>query len=99
VEVEGPPDLIVEIVSDSSAAKDTERLPAAYWRAGVREFWLADARGATLVFQIHRPGPSAYEPVEPDADGYQYSPVLAHRLRLTRNRNARGRWTYDLEEK
>ena len=44
VEVEGGPDLIVEIVSDSSVAKDTRRLPKAYFKAGVREFWLADAR-------------------------------------------------------
>ena len=35
VEIEGPPDLIVEIVSDSSVKKDTERLPAAYFAAGV----------------------------------------------------------------
>lgn len=34
VELEGPPDLIVEIVSDASVRKDTERLPAAYYRAG-----------------------------------------------------------------
>jgi Uma2 family endonuclease len=39
VEVEGPPDLIVEIVSDASVAQDTHRLPEAYVRAGVTEFW------------------------------------------------------------
>jgi len=54
IEIEGPPDLIVEIVSDSSVGKDTRRLPAAYAKAGVREFWLADARREPLVFQIHR---------------------------------------------
>jgi Uma2 family endonuclease len=42
IDVEGPPDLIVEIVSDTSVAKDTRRLPEAYFRAGVAEFWLAD---------------------------------------------------------
>ena len=31
VEVEGAPDLIVEIVSDSSVTKDTQRLPEAYF--------------------------------------------------------------------
>ena len=29
IEIEGPPDLIVEIVSDSSEKKDTQRLPSA----------------------------------------------------------------------
>src|SRR5262249_1305306 len=40
VEVEGGPDLIVEILSDSSERKDLRRLPTAYFHAGVREFWL-----------------------------------------------------------
>ena len=79
VEVEGAPDLIVEIISDSSVAKDTRRLPAAYFQAGVREFWLADARGETPVFIIHRPGPSGFEPVAADADGFQPSAVLGCR--------------------
>jgi len=99
VEVEGPPDLIVEIVSDSSQTKDTQRLPAAYYRAGVPEFWLIDARGEELFFQIHRPGASAYEPAPRDAEGFQQSAVFATWFRLTRRRNDRGRWTFDLAEK
>jgi Uma2 family endonuclease len=35
--VEGGPDLVVEIVSDSSEEKDLDRLPRAYFSAGVRE--------------------------------------------------------------
>lgn len=54
VELEGGVDLIVEIVSDSSVAKDTRRLPAAYRAAGVREYWLLDARGDRMGFVIHR---------------------------------------------
>jgi len=98
VELEGAADLIVEIVSDSSVAKDTRRLPVAYWRAGVEEFWLIDARGPALLFQIHRRGPSAYDAVTPDADGLQYSAVFDTRFRLTRSRNQHGRWMFDLEE-
>jgi Uma2 family endonuclease len=52
VEVEGGPDLVVEIVSDSSVKKDTRRLPGAYFEAGIREFWLIDARRKDLLFQI-----------------------------------------------
>ena len=99
IELEGGPDLIVEIVSDASTTKDTQRLPAAYWRAGVREFWLVDARGETLLFQIHRRGESAFEPVEADADGYQPSAVFDSRFRLTRRRNPHGRWTFDLDRR
>ncbi len=63
VEVEGPPDVVVEIVSDSSVTKDTKRLPAAYFQAGVHGYWLVDARGESLRFQIHRRGSSGFEPV------------------------------------
>jgi len=99
VELEGPPDLIVEIVSDASVRKDTERLPTAYYRAGVPEFWLIDARGEDLRFQIHHRGPTQYEPTAPDADGYQASTVLNRRYRLDRSRNPKGRVVFDLREK
>lgn len=97
LELEGPPDLIVEIVGDSSVTKDTQRLPAAYWRAGVEEFWLVDARSETLLFQIHRRGRSAYEAILPDAEGFQHSAVFQARFRLSRRRNEHGRWAFDLE--
>ena len=99
VEVEGAPDLIVEIVSDSSVTKDTQRLPEAYHGAGVREFWLADARKEPLVFRIHRPGASAFEPVDPDADGFQPSAVFGCAFRLDGNRDAQGNWAFDLVER
>ena len=98
VEIEGPVDLIVEIVNDKSVAKDTKRLPQQYFQAGVTEYWLVDARREDLKFQIHRRGHSAYEPVPPDPDGYQHSPVLNRRFRLIRRRNSKGRVTYRLEE-
>jgi Uma2 family endonuclease len=96
VELEGAVDLIVEIVSDRSVAKDTRRLPAAYWRAGVREFWLIDSRAEPLRFQIHRCGPASYEPVAPDRDGFQHSAVFDIGFQLARNVDRRGRWTFDL---
>jgi Uma2 family endonuclease len=96
VELEGAPDLIVEIVSDHSVAKDTRRLPKAYFEAGVCEFWLADARGAELIFQIHRRGESGYEVVSADADGYQMSAVFECGFRLDSRRDAKGNWTFDL---
>lgn len=99
VEVEGAPDLIVEVVSDSSVTKDTKRLPEGYARAGVPEFWLADARGESLVFQVHRLVESRYEPAETDADGYQRSAVFGCSFRLDGARDERGDWRFDLREK
>ena len=99
VELEGPPDLIVEIVSDRSKIKDTRRLPPAYFQAGVPEFWLVDARGPELLFQIHRRGSTAYELVPIDADGYQASSILRSSYLLVRSRNASGRVEFELREK
>lgn len=96
VSSEGPPGLVVETVSDASIHKDTERLPLAYDRAGVREFWLVDARGSELLFQIHVRGSAGYQPVERDAEGYQRSAVLECAYRLDRGRNRHGRLTFDL---
>ncbi|MBN2217701.1 MAG: Uma2 family endonuclease [Pirellulales bacterium] len=98
VEIEGPVDLIVEIVSDTSVNKDTRRLPVAYFQAGVREFWLADARGKEPILVIHGPGPAGYEPVARDPDGFQPSTVLGRRFRLDAARDRRGSWAFDLRE-
>ena len=96
VEVEGGPDLVVEIVSDSSVKKDTERLPAAYFAAGVLEYWLIDARGKELFFQIQHRGSNAFEPTQLDKDGFQRSNVLSASYCLDRDKHERGHWVYRL---
>ena len=96
VEVEGAPDLIVEIVSDASVNKDTRRLPEAYFRAGADEYWLADARRAEPIFQIHRRGESGFERVTRDANGFQQSVVFNTGFRLEGTRNEQGAWRFDL---
>lgn len=99
IEVEGPPDLVVEVVSDASVIKDTRRLPELYFRAGVLEYWLADARGAELLFRIHRRGPSAFEAVVPDAEGFQASSLFSCAFRLEGTRDDRFHWAFDLRER
>src|SRR5439155_14608114 len=75
VEVEGTPDMILEVVSTSSVRKDTELLRELYWRAGIPEYWLVDARGETPSFQILRPTAEGY--VETEAqDGWLLSAVF-----------------------
>jgi Uma2 family endonuclease len=99
VEIEGAPDMIVEIVSDASVSKDTRRLPEAYFRAGVGEFWFADARGEELVFHIHQRGESEFEPVAPDADGFQPSSTFACSFCLNGTADGQVTWRFDLLEK
>ena len=78
-------------------SKDTVRLPATYWQAAVPEYWLMDARGEELVFHVCRRGVSGYEPASVDAEGFQYSAVFDRHFRLSRRRDRRGGWAFDLE--
>jgi len=97
IELEGAPDLIVEIVSDRSVRKDRETLPVAYAAAGVPELWTVDARGPVLQFEIAILGPSGYQRQPVDADGWTPSPLLGRACRLVRRPSELGRWVYELE--
>ncbi len=44
----GPPDLVVEVVSPSTASYDRREKRDAYAAAGVREYWLADPASRTV---------------------------------------------------
>jgi Uma2 family endonuclease len=96
-EIEGAPDLIVEIVSDSSEKKDTARLPRLYAKAGVPELWTIDARGPKIRFSIDRLAGALYRRQDSDADGWTDSPLLDLRCRLSRERTAWGSWRYRFE--
>lgn len=88
-EIEGAPDLVVEIISDSSVSKDRLRLPELYARAGVAELWLVDARGEAPALEIRTLRPAGgYSRVPPDGEGpdaWTPSPLLRCRLRLRRH--------------
>jgi Uma2 family endonuclease len=60
VELEGSPDMVLEVVSRSSVAKDNVVLKEAYFLAGIREYWLVDARKSPVKFDILRPGKSGF---------------------------------------
>lgn len=95
IEIVGSPDLVVEIVSDSSVKKDTRLLREAYARAGVREYWLIDARGSEIRFEILANREGAFETMS-ERSGSQFSSVLGVPWTLTRARNRAGRFTYTL---
>ncbi len=97
VELEGAPDLVVEILSDSSVGKDTQRLPPRYAAAGVGELWLIDARASELRFDVKILEGDAYRDVGPDAGGWARSPLLAAGVRLTRRAMSNSGWLYELD--
>ena len=98
IELEGTPDLVVEIISDTSVRKDEVLLRNAYHRAGVAEYWLIDARAEPLRLEILHHHAEGYRPAAPLAEP-QESRVLGGRWLLTRTRNRLGRFAYRLESR
>jgi Uma2 family endonuclease len=99
-ELVGSLDWVLEIVSSSSRRKDTKVLFDAYYHAGVTEYWLVDALGDELKFNILVPGDSGYTKVKP-RKGWFASPTFGCSFRLTREKAKDGLWSYKLhlEEK
>ena len=85
MEVVGTPDWLLEIVSQTSVAKDTKRLRRQYHRAGVSEYWLIDARGEDIDFQILLWTESDYAGA-PERKGWQRSRVPSQPGRLVPRR-------------
>ena len=54
VEMEGVPDMVLEVVSRYSVRKDTKILRNLYWQTGIPEYWLVDARQTPVRFDILR---------------------------------------------
>jgi Uma2 family endonuclease len=72
VELEGSPEVVIEIVSDISEVRDTERMPGLYCLAGIDEFWRIDARGSEIRFELMHRGQEGYV-FAPDREGWQFS--------------------------
>jgi Uma2 family endonuclease len=80
LEVEGSPDVVLEVASDSSEAKD-DRLEELYFAAGIQEYWRIDARGAEPRFEILRRGPRGFVAV-PRRGGRIKSAVFGRSFQL-----------------
>ncbi|MHB1424444.1 MAG: Uma2 family endonuclease [Gemmataceae bacterium] len=96
VEMEGAPDMVLEVISDSSVHKDKQRLRLDYWTSGVREYWLVDARKEPLVFDILRHTAKGYR-TTPKKDGWIKSNVFGKSFRLTCRTSEQGDPEYTLE--
>ena len=97
VELHGSPDLVVEVVSRSSARKDLRDLPVAYHRAEISEYWIVDPRKQDLVFRVLVRQPAGYVDAPIDADGFCPSQVLKARVKLSRAPTRIGGWRYRLQ--
>jgi Uma2 family endonuclease len=95
VELEGSPDMVLEVISEGSVKKDKETLRDLYWRSGVLEFWLVDARGKEPLFDILVHTPDGYAATEPE-DGWLFSKVFGRRFQLTVEKTALGLPSFSL---
>lgn len=95
VELEGTPDMVLEVVSPGSVHKDTVLLRQAYTEAGIREYWLVDARREPLRFDILRRTAKGYS-ASRKANGWIKSAVFGKSFRLTQRVNALGHPEYTL---
>ena len=90
VELVGSPDMVLEVVSKSSVEKDTVDLVDQYWRAEIQEYWLVDARGKQLRFDILSRGDKGYAAASPSSDGWTMSDVFGRAFRLVRSTDQLG---------
>jgi Uma2 family endonuclease len=95
VEMEGTPDMVLEVVSESSVGKDYKELRELYWRAGIPEYWLVDARGERLTFEILRRTSKSYAAARKQGD-WQKSTVFGKSFHLTRQADEQGNPEYSL---
>jgi Uma2 family endonuclease len=95
VELEGAPDMVLEVVSTSSVHKDRVILKQAYWEAGSREYWVVDARTEPPVFDILRHTAKGYVTVRKQ-DGWSKSAVFGKAFRLTSQKDALGHPNFTL---
>lgn len=73
--LEGPADIVVEIVSPESRVRDRGEKFYEYEAGGVPEYWLIDPERQQAEF-YQRSGDGHYYPVLPDAEGKYHSQVL-----------------------
>jgi Uma2 family endonuclease len=83
IELEGSPDWVLEVVSRSSVKKDKKTLREKNHKAGISEYWLIDARGDEVDFQILIHAEDDYDPAKRSGD-WQVSTVFGKRFRLRR---------------
>jgi Uma2 family endonuclease len=95
LELEGAPDMILEIVSAISAEKDREILFDLYCRAGISEYWLVDARADRVEFDIFRYEAGGYAATR-NHGSWLKSSVFGRSFRLSRHSDEMGNPEYSV---
>lgn len=95
-ELIGSPDMVLEVVSQHSVRKDTRILRELYWLAEVPEYWLIDARGETLKFDLLKRTARGYT-ASRSQDGWLKSKAFGRSFRLTQHRDDLDRPDFRLE--
>src|SRR5439155_21384 len=98
VELQGSPDMVLEILSKSSEQKDKVILKQAYHEAGVREYWLVDARKEPIAFDVFRRTSKGFVRTAKQ-DGWLKSTVFGRSFRLSVRAGLQGHPDYSLEVK
>lgn len=93
LELEGAPDMVLEIVSKNSVRKDMVRLPELYWKAGIPEYWLVNALEASPRFDILQRGPDGYHPTVAK-DNWLPSPLFKYDFQLIKQKDPIGNDEY-----
>lgn len=76
-ELSGPADLVVEVISDDSVARDRDKKFFEYQTGGVREYWMIDSRPNRQRADFYvLDARGRYQPVPIRADGTYHSTVL-----------------------
>lgn len=96
IELEGALDMVIEVVSDSSVEKDKKVLPDLYYRAGILEYWLIDARNKSVDFRIFGRGATGFEPISA-VDRWTRSIVFGRDFRLSLQADPLGHPEYLLD--
>ena len=99
VELLGTPEMVLEVVSDSSERKDNQTLFEAYYDAGIPEYCLVDARGSEIEFHIYKRGTKRYTVIKKQPGGWVKSNVFGKSFRLVRGTDATGNPEFTLEVK
>lgn len=97
MQLEGTPEMVMEVVSATSVRKDTVDLRKLYWRAEIAEYWLVDARTATPRFDILRRDARGYTATRKQAGGWLKSNVFGRSFRLMRTTDPLGDPLYVLD--
>jgi Uma2 family endonuclease len=89
MELEGTPDMVLEVVSPSSVKKDTVMLRKSHWEAEIPEYWLVDPRRDRLSFEILRSNSRGYVSGG-KSGGWHSSPVFGQEFKLEKGTNKLG---------